>query len=77
MSLFVGIRRRMGQEVFEEFNQSIQTELSQVKRGGKNREASRGCHCRYASEDSLSSIKVHSAARFHAKNQRWSSDSYT
>ena len=30
-SLFVSIRRRMGEEVFEEFSQSIQNELSQVK----------------------------------------------
>ena len=35
-SLFVSIRRRMGEEVFEEFSQSIQNELSQVKRGKKN-----------------------------------------
>ena len=34
-SLFVSIRRRMGQEVFEEFAQSIQDELRQVKRGEK------------------------------------------
>jgi len=37
-SLFVSIRRRMGEEVFEEFNQSIQNELSEVKRGKKSAE---------------------------------------
>ena len=35
-SLFVSIRRRMGQEIFEEFAQSIQDELKQVKRGKKS-----------------------------------------
>jgi len=35
-SLFVSIRRRMGQEVFEGFAQSIQNELMQVKRGKQN-----------------------------------------
>ena len=35
-SLFVSIRRRMGQEVFDEFAQSIQHELSQVKRRRTN-----------------------------------------
>lgn len=37
-SLFVSIRRRMGAEVFEEFSQSIQNELSEVKRGKKSGE---------------------------------------
>ena len=40
-SLFVSIRRRMGQEVFEEFAQSIQDELRQVKRGEKPRQDSK------------------------------------